>query len=334
MDKERDVIENLHEAMGNRNIREIFLTDAQPLEINGMELLFTVDEYSSEDYFLDDDPLRLGWNLVVATLSDILAAGGVPQSYAHSMTIPVSWDKIFIESFGKGIKNCLEAAKANFIGGDTGFGNSWKYTGIAIGTPLVNLNRSGAKAKDSIYTTGHVGAGNLEAAARMFGSQIREKSSLQKMLTAFPYRAGEAELIRKYASSCTDSSDGMLNALMNLAGCSQLGFLVDKLPYLAEGLRACELLNADKTLLFMGECGEYELVFTIPQEKETGFLAESSNKGMVFTKIGGMTVNKEYILKYDENIINFENYDIHARNFGDIAEYLDAINDFLIKQKK
>ena len=334
MDKERDAIKTIHERLGNIEVQKVFDCDAQLFKVGSQELLFTVDEYSAEDFFIDDDPFRLGWNLAAATLSDILAAGGIPLFFGHSMTIPATWDQLFLEGFSNGLKEFLSVAKADFIGGDTGFGENWKYTGIALGKPIAALNRAGASAGDIIFMTGKVGAGNLEAAVSMYGSQPEFRDAISKLLVTFPFRGREAETIRKYASSCIDSSDGMLKSLLNLAQSSQLGFLVDHLPYLEEGLHACNFLKVNKTLLFIGACGEYELVFSVPENREKELLEVSLSKGLNISRIGKMTGHRQCLFEDEGQRIDFKGYNLHARNFRDKTEYLNAINDFLAEQMK
>ncbi len=328
MDKEREAIGIIHEALGTE-VQDVFDTDAQNININGKQFLFTTDEYSAEDFFRDDNPHILGWNLVTATLSDILAAGGTPSFYGHSMTIPGSWDKNFLKEFCKGIKDCLEEEGTSFIGGDTGFADAWKYTGIAIGKLHVPLKRSGARAGDIIYCTGNVGAGNLEATLKIYGSEPSTESILPDLRVKFPSRGKEAEIIRKYATSCTDSSDGMLKALMNIAASSNLGFHAEKLNYMKEAMMVCKALDLDKTLLFMGECGEYELVFTIPAGVEEDFLANTEKHGLSVSGIGIMTASQKYLLKENDRLIDFTAYNIHARDYRDVKDYISAISQFL-----
>ena len=98
MDREREIISLIHNILDTENKSEVFESDAQPFSINQTDLLFTIDEYSPEDFFLDDEPYHLASNLVMATLSDIIAAGGVPAYFGHSMTIPPSWNKSFIDA--------------------------------------------------------------------------------------------------------------------------------------------------------------------------------------------------------------------------------------------
>ena len=60
----------------------------------------------------------------------------------------------------------------------------------------------------------------------------------------------------------------------------------------------------------------------------------STKEELILTKIGTMTDDMNYLMKADKGIIDFNNYDIHARNYGDVKEYLGAISNFLARNKK
>jgi len=329
MDKEREAICIIQDVLGNRDKQNIFDTDAQRFSIGGDNFLFTTDEYSKEDFFRENDPYTLGWNLTIATLSDILAAGGVPLFYGHSMTITSYWDNAFLKDFCRGINNCLSISEVKFLGGDTGFSDKWKYTGIVIGRQHTHIDRSGSNSGDIIYMTGKVGAGNLDAALKIYGEAGTLNDQLVELIVKFHYREKEAGIIRKHATSCIDSSDGVLKSLVNLAESSNLGFMADHLPYLKEGVSACKMLDLDKIMLFIGEGGEYELIFTIPENSEKDFLSDSNNAGIDVTRIGTMIDSKAYLLRNDGHLINFFGFDLHARNYQHITQYITAINKYL-----
>lgn len=329
MDREREIIRLIQRELSSTDSHLAFTTDAQVFNMDGKEFLFTTDEYSEEDFFRDDHPGILAWNLVTATLTDILAAGGIPLVYGHSMTVPPSWDDDYVIEFSKSIKACLDNADSKFIGGDTGFSSSWKYTGIAIGRMVRPLSRSGARSGDIIYMTGKVGAGNLEAALKIYGPELEGQASMKYVRVRFAYRQKEAETMRKFATSCTDSSDGIMKALMNLSSSSKLGFLCSGLPYLKEGLEMCALLHVDKKLLCLGEAGEYELVFTIRPEEEMEFLREAKQQGLSISRIGIMTDSGTHTIIEEGKRYDFSNFELHARDYDSVGSYISALKEYL-----
>ncbi|MCG8686150.1 MAG: AIR synthase related protein, partial [Desulfobacterales bacterium] len=154
-----------------QQLNKVFESDSEIVPFGDMQMLFTVDEYSSEDQFRDGDAFNLGWNYTVATLSDIYASGGKPMYYAHSMVLDeVKRDTKYTTSFTKGIAEVLGNTGCCFIGGDIGTGINWHYTGIAIGKSKEPITRIGCKSGDLILMTGNIGTGNLEAALNIYSS--------------------------------------------------------------------------------------------------------------------------------------------------------------------
>jgi thiamine-monophosphate kinase len=336
MDRERHIIQIILQSLSKSfgNVNEFFESDAVIFLMGDQKMLFTVDEFSAEDHFRDTDAFTLGWNLAVATLSDILGSGGDPKWFGHSVTIPDKWDDTFIKNCSAGIAQCLEESKASFIGGDIGSGDSWHYTGIAIGSSESQLTRKGAKAGDLIYMTGLVGSGNFEAACDIYSHLPLLGPIIKKHKVRFPLRLSESKVIRNYATSCIDSSDGIMRALLTLSEINQTGFIVDKLNYLSEGKLACKLLGKPVEMLCLAECGEYELVFTCPLEKEKVLLEEGESKNLKFNKLGVVTEDKKYLFNMKGNRIDFTNHSLFARDFDNTSEYLAALEKYIRNAKQ
>ena len=328
-DKERNSIRVFMKNLGQHYPDPEFETDACSFLIGGEEWLFSTDEFSSEDNFRSHNAYHLGWNVTSATISDILAAGGVPAYYGHSVTIQENWDDAFIRAFSSGIAHCIDNAGAVFLGGDMGVSDKWKYTGIALGKKLAGLTRRGAKAGDSIYMTGSAGAGNLEAALKLYSGHKSVEPLLERIKVVFPVRMKEAVLVRKYASCCIDSSDGLFRAVSDLARIGNTGFRISKIPYNRQGLFACKILGKPETILFLGECGEYELVFTISTEKEKAFISDARDQGLSFSRLGAMTDDQQKILEMKGEILDLSGYSIYSRNYTDVREYITRVVQYI-----
>ncbi|MCD4745255.1 MAG: hypothetical protein K8R58_03045, partial [Bacteroidales bacterium] len=122
MNKEKKIINNFLSQLpkSSQHINDFFESDAEIIDFGSKQMLFTTDEFSGEDMLRDDDPYMLGWNMAVCTISDILASGGTPKFYAHSVQVSKNWDHSYIENFSKGIADVLNLSGAAFIGGDLG----------------------------------------------------------------------------------------------------------------------------------------------------------------------------------------------------------------------
>ena len=327
-DKEREAIRIFMKSLVQKFPDQDFETDACTFRAGEQEWLFTTDEFSAEDNFRSSNGSVLGWNLAAATISDILAAGGVPLFYGHSVTIQYDWDERFIDGLSNGISNCLRESGAEFLGGDLGMSDLWRYTGTAIGRKLASLSRKGAEEGDVVYMTGVPGAGNLEAALKLYSEYKPLKPFLGMVTVTFPLRIKEAALIRKFANCCIDSSDGLFRALMDLTRISQKGFMVSNIPYQSQGQFACKLLGKPVEILFLGECGEYELVFTVSKDREAAFLAEARTNGLEFSKLGLITAEKQ-IIQNNHKLIDLSGYSIFARNYENVEDYIREVVHFI-----
>jgi thiamine-monophosphate kinase len=306
-----------------------FETDACTFRMGHEDWLFSTDEFSAEDNFRSHNASALGWNVAAATISDILAAGGIPVFYGHTVTMQEDWDESFINAFSSSVARCLDEAGAVFLGGDLGMSDKWRYTGIAMGKKLANLSRRGAKEGDIIYMTGNTGSGNLEAALKLYSDITALKPLLNMVHVSFPLRINEAVLVRKYANCCIDSSDGLFRALLDLARISEKGFRIDNIPYHRQGLMACKLLGKPEEMLFLGECGEYELVFTIPAESENGFLSEARAQSLVFTRLGLIAGDEKKILQNGKKSLDLTGYSLFARNYKEVKDYIGEVVQFI-----
>lgn len=328
MGLEKSLIKSINDVMPRSQLQlnNLFESDSEIVEFGGMKMLFTIDEFSEEDMLREHDPFILGWNLTVGAISDILATGGRPVFYAHSMTIDKNWDEDYVKLFSEGIASALKEANTSFIGGDFGRSGTWRYTATVIGAlegePLL---RSKAREGDSIFISGKVGTGNFEAFIKMVSDRKLAGKLSRPIKNRFCLRLKEAELIRRYAGACIDTSDGVFNAINTICEMSKTGYEVRDLPYIKTGALAAKAFSMPKTLLFLGECGEYELLFTVGVQNEEAFLKEASEKGLEFYKIGSVTEAQKRVLIEDRKQIDLSSVHIRARDFDDMRAYIKAL---------
>jgi len=331
MEQEKEIITRLLGSLplSPDRLNKSFESDAEILQYGSAKLLFTVDEFSSEDHFRDDDPYVLGWNLAAGTVSDILASGGEPLFYAHSLSVDNNWDAGYLDGFALGIADLLKKTGAYFIGGDTGTSEKWHYTGIALGKADKPVMRTGAAPGDIIYISGEFGAGNLEAGLKHYSRNPLLRKLILNYRTKLHVRLHEARLIRKYATCGIDTSDGVLNALAAISEINHTGVFIDRLPYVSAGLMACKLLSRSKLCLFAGECGEYELLFTIGKSREKHFEAAARKESLVFHRLGEVTEQQTIKVLQDGKILDFSDFNISARSFDSINDYLEKLENYL-----
>ena len=332
MSKEQEMIEVIHKPMprsaSQRN--KLFEADSEIVDFHGQSLLYNIDEFSEEDLFRDEDPYVLGWNMATGSISDILASGGKPKYYAHSLVMQSSWTKDYVEKLSLGIAEVLKEVGAAFIGGDFGISQTWRYTGSVIGDlegpPML---RSGANVGDGIFITGPIGRGNVEAALVLYAENPLVKHLTGRWRNSFRLRCKEAEVIKRHSCCCIDTSDGVFNALNAISEMSKTGFVVGNLPYVKSGLLLAKALNVPKEMLFLGECGEYELLFTLSKEAEEEFFKEALEKKLKFYKLGDVKEEGSKVLWERGRKIDFMTYELRARDYIDPKDYLRAVAHFI-----
>ena len=92
-------------------------------------------------------------------------------------------------------------------------------------------------------------------------------------------KLGWRNILHKYSSSCIDTSDGVLSSLDQLKRLNKVGFNFrtawdESIDGISKQL--FNHYNLPLWLLFAGEHGEFELLFSIPAETEIEFLKETS----------------------------------------------------------
>lgn len=318
-------------SKSKEQFNKLFECDSEVLQFGEKKLFLNVDEFSSEDMFRENDPYILGWNAAVGGISDILASGGIPVFYAHNLVISSRWNKEYVKCFSKGVSDVLDKGNISFVGGDFGIANEYRYTAVVIGSGETYILRSGAMAGDSIYISGKIGTGNLEAVMKLYTEDKRLGSIINRIKNKFNTKFKEANLIRKYSKCCTDTSDGLLNALNNIAEMSGKGYKIKNIPYLKSAVFASKLISLPKTLLMMGECGEYELLFTLKKDIEEEFLIKAQENKLKFYKIGEITKKSEKLLIEENKHYNLEKINIRGRDYQSKKEYIKDMVESLKK---
>lgn len=239
-------------AQGNR----LFECDAELIEIGGQTWGMSMDSFSpEEDLFTSENPARLGANLAIATLSDLLAAAIEPRLYMHAISLPRDAPPGFAGELTDGIRAILEQAGCFLIGGDTGTARTWQYCGFAAGpaarTPLTRIFRADSSA---LWTTGKLGDANLAAFSNA-------------PTPPFELRIEEARHIQPHATACMDTSGGLMDALWTLHALNpdwRMDIELTRIPY-AEGLReTARNAGLPPEAALIGGAGEYELIFAAP----------------------------------------------------------------------
>ncbi len=249
---------------------------------DGLLLAVTTDSIAEEiSLGLYDDPYLIGWMAVMVNMSDLAAVGASPVGILVSEVLPPDYPHDSLRRLQQGIADACAACSTFVLGGDTNSGDDLLLTGCAIGTLESGnpITRVGAREGDILYATGMVGAGNGFALGQYL--KMRQHSIPSYMFQPSA-RLVEGQTIAGIASSCMDTSDGVLATLDQLMRINHAGFELDR-GYESlihpDARLIAEEAGIPSWLLLAGHHGEFELLFTVPPAKEQLLKSMASEAG-------------------------------------------------------
>jgi len=258
----------------------------------GMELAVTSDMLLEGRHFSPQDgPAGVGHKSLAVNLSDLAAMGATPRWATLSIALPAA-NEAWLTAFSRGFFRLAEMHGIELVGGDTTRGAlTIAITAIGEVPPGQALRRSGARAGDDVWVSGHLGAAALALAyrqGRLFMEQIDAAKVLPALYLPTP-RVALGIALRGIAHSAIDVSDGLLADLGHILEASAVGAELDfaavPIPdvaraYLHEPVaRDCVLAGGD----------DYELCFTAAPEQREAVLAAGVAGGVSVTRIGTIT---------------------------------------------
>ncbi|MFH1240067.1 MAG: thiamine-phosphate kinase [Candidatus Diapherotrites archaeon] len=254
-------------------------------------LLVTTDMLVENDHFALkwQTPYQIGMKLMECNVSDIAAMGGIPNYAFVSLSLKKETSVEFLDELYKGLYESAEKHNVKIIGGDTTHGTEYVFNLCLLGSVKKELLRlrSSAKIKDLICVTGNLGGSKA-------GLELLRQNKtgfLDDYLEPKCRTSEEARTIAKYCNAMIDVSDGLGSEVNHICAESKCGAEIyyEKVPVSETTTESARTLNADAVefALYGGE--DFELVFTIPEEKVNLLRREFSD----FTIVGKILYKEE-----------------------------------------
>ncbi|MEE9271673.1 MAG: thiamine-phosphate kinase [Robiginitomaculum sp.] len=209
-----------------------------PLSLEQQDAVITMDTIVEGVHFPNGKfDAQLAQKLIRVNISDLVAKGASPLGYFLSLTLP-SWVKEeALIDFCKGLAKDQNKYGLVLWGGDTTSTRSdCVLTITMIGTNSLGQTvlRSKASAGDYICVTGTIGDGylGLKSIYNQLDSAEYEGDEWARLYTV-PQPPFEARnIIKQYAKSALDISDGLIADATHLARASKVGIDIDleKIP--------------------------------------------------------------------------------------------------------
>ena len=245
---------------------------------------------SGRHFFADADPRLLGHKALAVNLSDLAACGAKPLAFTLALALPDA-NPEWLGPLADGLWALADEHGCELVGGDTTQGPLNICITVFGEVPRGNaLLRSGAKAGDDVYVSGHLGEARLALEAR------RKKIELPPDVLARAARRMDAPAprialglaMRGIASAAADVSDGLLGDLGHILERSGVGASVqtELAAQLLPAYAAQALVPADMLSYVLAGGDDYELVFTVPPALRAAAQAAAVASNTPITRIG------------------------------------------------
>lgn len=206
----------------------------------------------------------VGYHTMAASLSDLAAMGSRPVCALVSLHLTHNITLKEIRVLYEGFQKLANRYKFDIAGGDVVAGPGFGLTITVLGRARRPLERSGACSGQGLYVTEFLGL--AEVGRHVMQEQLSQRDfqdSIKKHLYPEP-RLKEAVKIRKFASACIDTSDGLSTDAMHLVQESNVKIIIEAehIPIHSEVGEYCNVRHIDPLDFILSSGEDFELLFT------------------------------------------------------------------------
>jgi thiamine-monophosphate kinase len=259
-------------------------------------------------------PADIGYKALAVNVSDVAAMGATPRFALLSLMLPATLPFGDVDGLLDGLLDAAAASRVTLAGGNiTRSPGPLVVDVTVIGSvrPRRILTRGGGRAGDALYVTGSIGAaatglGWLRANGQS-GTELPDDPELAECVLR--HRRPEARVRlgalfgrTRAASACMDLSDGLADAVRQVAEASGLGAKIAaaELPLHPGAVRWFGERGEDPVAASLAGGDDYELLVAVPSRRRGRLrLVERQGRGVRLTRIGELTREREIILSRD-----------------------------------
>ncbi len=265
-------------------------------------------------------PSDIGHKALAVNVSDVASMGGASRFALLSLMLPPHTGLADVDELIDGLLDLAKRLRITLAGGNiTRSAGPLVVDVTVIGSvrPRRILTRAGGRAGDDLYVTGRIGAAvaGLEWLREQVGTAVNTPGPPPR-----PVDEAMAECVERYcrpeprarlggilgrtraASACMDLSDGLADAVAQLAAASQTGAQIDAalLPIHPSAHAWFGRRRQDAIAAAVAGGDDYELLFAVPVKKRgrlRGVFQEA--RGVPLTRIGALTADRSVGLMRD-----------------------------------
>jgi len=273
---EKELIKRLAKFMPKNQASD----DCALIKTKNDNLLINNDSLVENVHFNDITicPQDLGWKAVISNISDLLSSGSRKTiGITISLILPAKTEWVWVEELYKGINKALNEYGGIILGGDCSMGNEKIISITALGIQgELALRRDACKPGEIILTTGIHGLSKLgfmmQSKINFHNDVSLNERLISKSIKHFCRPQVNPNFLKNLLKTrsnkkikkigCTDSSDGLFQAVQDLAIASNCKAIInyEKLPKDKNWPMGDKW---DEYYFFGGE--DYELVFSLPK---------------------------------------------------------------------
>jgi thiamine-monophosphate kinase len=272
----------------------------------------------------------IGFRALAVNLSDVAAMGASPRAALLSLILPADLPVADLDDLLDGFLAAAQPYGLALVGGNVTASPGPLIVDVTVTgavRPRRMLLRGGARPGDELYVSGEVGAGAagldwLRAGAPGRGDESADvaqgfspavaqgfspalKAGLEACAARYlrpeaRVRLGGLVGRNRAASACVDLSDGLADAVRQIASAGGVGAAIEAeaLPLNPAAERWSEARGIDPIQAALTGGDDYELLFAVPRRRRRKFLAVSRLvKSVPVTRIGAVTAATDLVLR-------------------------------------
>lgn len=227
-------------------------------------------------------PKHLGYKLVTAAVSDLLAMNARPSQLLVSLGVSAKIPVEMLDELYAGLRLACRELGVDLVGGDT----RASVTGLVLSATALGhapaervVGRDGAREHDLICLTGNVGAAYMglqllerEKKVLAGGGSEPEFGGFEYLLQRYLRPRARLDVITALAeaavvpTSMIDLSDGLSSDTMQLCAASGKGakLFLERIPIARQTSLLAEQMHIDPVVAALNGGEDHELLFTVP----------------------------------------------------------------------